>query len=72
MDGNFWIGGSDIDTGRSFVWTDGSPFNYTNYEPGQPNDSGVGGQDCIISGIDGWHDLGCHIVYPFLCRLSYT
>lgn len=32
-----WIGGTDRVTEGKFEWIDGSPFIYTNWQPGQPN-----------------------------------
>merc|ERR1719419_2086194 len=34
-----WLGGNDIETEGDFVWVDGTPFDYSNWDAGQPNDS---------------------------------
>ncbi|XP_055912798.1 uncharacterized protein LOC129946580 isoform X2 [Eupeodes corollae] len=52
----YWVGGSDKNFEGDFRWTDGLPFQYTNWFPGwpqhgnynkQPNDDGLSSQDCI-------------------------
>ena len=34
-----WIGFTDKDQEGNWVWTDGSPITYTNWNNGEPNDS---------------------------------
>jgi hypothetical protein len=35
-----WIGLKAVVTGKSFVWTDGSPVDYTKFAVGQPDGAG--------------------------------
>ena len=46
QEGAFWIGGSDIDQEGVWEWHDRSPFKYTNWHNGEPNNF-FEGQDCI-------------------------
>ena len=71
----------DHDTG--FVWTDGTPTDYTNWNNGEPNDwngsvaggancemstEGAGGEDCTrLRGDSLWNDVGCAGSAKFLC-----
>lgn len=34
-----WLGGTDATTEGTFVWTDGTPFNYFNWNPGEPSNT---------------------------------
>ncbi len=53
-----WIGYSDAITEGSFVWYDGAPLSYSNWAPGEPNNSGD--EDCTQIYPDGsWNDLNC-------------
>jgi hypothetical protein len=58
-----WLGFSDRDDEGVWLWEDGYTGSYTNWAPGEPNDSG--GQDCAYvdvnpSGRDGeWDDSAC-------------
>jgi len=54
--GVIWIGFNDEDAEGNFVWYDQSPVVYTNWAPGEPNNSGD--EDCTQIYPDGmWNDL---------------
>lgn len=54
-----WIGYSDAIAEGSFVWYDGAPLSYSNWAPGEPNNSG-GVEHCTQIYPDGsWNDLNC-------------
>lgn len=60
--GTIWIGLGDEAVEGDFVWYDQSPVNYTNWAPGEPNQSG--NEDCVQiypGGSDPgmWNDLDC-------------
>ncbi|XP_071494107.1 echinoidin-like [Diadema antillarum] len=71
-----WIGLHDKVTEDTFTWSDGSPLDYRNFAPGQPN-SYQGEQDCISFCVDWehtWNDLACEpnlefTVEAFICKL---
>ena len=64
-----WIGGER--NGNSFQWIDGTKFDYTNWDGGQPNDSG---EKCIVSthiwgaGKGKWHDCSCGYKLAYVCK----
>jgi len=45
-----WIGGNDIATENAFVWDDTTPFAFTNWHTGEPNNGGASGipENCVI------------------------
>ncbi len=43
---NFWTGLNDVATEGQFVWANGEPLAYTNWNPGQPNNGG-GVEDAV-------------------------
>ena len=54
-----WIGGNDIDTEGTWVWSDGTPWNYDSWRPGEPTNTN-GEEDGLVlnygeTGL--WNDL---------------
>ena len=48
----FWLGGK-----LGWSWSDGTPWDYQNWEPGQPS----GGEDCLnMEQTRKWNDRGCN------------
>ncbi|XP_078497493.1 lectin-like [Lissotriton helveticus] len=67
-----WVGGSDCYKDRSFMWTDGSQWDYLNWRSGEPNNNG-GREACLnfnfaTEGL--WNDEHCEQKFPFLCKYS--
>ena len=61
-----WMGGNDVDEEGSWKWTDGSPFDFTFWDSGEPNNSG--NEDCMHHGWNGkWNDAPCSRTNTFLC-----
>ncbi|KAK0424491.1 hypothetical protein QR680_008694 [Steinernema hermaphroditum] len=62
----FWLGGSDNSTG-TWTWTDGSPFNYSNWAAGEP--SNVKGKACLAVDSDTglWSAEDCNRNMPSTC-----
>lgn len=58
LGGIIWIGFNDEAQEGTFVWYDQSPITYTNWAPGEPNNSGD--EDCTQLYPNGqWNDLSC-------------
>ncbi|KAL1772868.1 low affinity immunoglobulin epsilon Fc receptor isoform X1 [Sigmodon hispidus] len=54
-----WIGLRDLDMEGQFIWMDGSPVDYSNWNPGEPNNAGQG-EDCVMMrGSGQWNDAFC-------------
>jgi hypothetical protein len=71
LDTPYWIGLDDIATEMDWVWLDGSAFSFSDWLPGEPNDSS--GQDCGVVMVDsasgpGWNDRGCSNTLGYLCE----
>ncbi|XP_039630077.1 deleted in malignant brain tumors 1 protein-like [Polypterus senegalus] len=64
-----WLGGSDAVRESTWLWTDGSRWNYSNWNSGDPNNAG-GNEKCIHINFKvqgGWNDKDCTELYPFVC-----
>ena len=58
-DRRLWIGFSDTAVEGSFAWSDGSPVTYTNWNAGEPNNSGGTEDWAEMLGSSGrWNDIG--------------
>ena len=64
-----YIGATDAAAEGTYVWTDGTPLDYTNWLPGEPND--FTGEDCaqINDSSGGWNDIPCDGGAHFVCKL---
>ncbi|XP_063084449.1 low affinity immunoglobulin epsilon Fc receptor isoform X2 [Cavia porcellus] len=55
-----WIGLRDLDIEGEFTWMDGKPLDYTNWQPGEPNNADQG-ENCVMMLSSGkWNDAFCH------------
>ncbi|XP_041103294.1 lectin-like [Polyodon spathula] len=66
--GYTWIGGSDCFKEGSWYWTDGSKWDYNNWNKGEPNNLGV--ENCLHLNFPvpgGWNDVACSNLYPSVC-----
>ncbi|EDO26420.1 predicted protein [Nematostella vectensis] len=65
-----WVGLSDVTSEGRFVWADGSPTNFTNWAPNQPND--YKNQDCVHTlGVNygyKWNDVQCSSCHNYTCK----
>jgi len=74
-----WLGGTDKIKEGTWSWTDGSPFEFTNWSRGEPNNWKIEpnepNEDCMhmdrlgLLGQDRgkWNDLRCDTELHFLC-----
>ena len=65
-----WLGGTDADEEGNWIWTDGTPFNYTRWYSGE----GAGGitQNCLAlyTNYEQWYDYECFESYPYVCEIN--
>uniref|UniRef100_A0A8C9ZD13 Ladderlectin-like n=1 Tax=Sander lucioperca TaxID=283035 RepID=A0A8C9ZD13_SANLU len=64
-----WIGGTDAQEERQWFWSDGTPFHYSNWCRGEPNNHG-GRQNCLQMNFGAhkcWDDLQCYSQRPSVC-----
>ncbi|XP_016522018.1 ladderlectin-like isoform X1 [Poecilia formosa] len=67
--GQTWIGASDAEQERTWLWSDGSPMIYTNWCRGQP-DNWKGNQNCVVMNYQDnkcWDDHTCDVSLPSVC-----
>nr|XP_006816218.1 PREDICTED: uncharacterized protein LOC102809517 [Saccoglossus kowalevskii] len=69
----FWIGLHDIDDENQFEWFDGTPFVFTNWGPGEPNNAGEEGEDCVHlidqeDKLGEWNDQVCTDLMGYICK----
>ncbi|XP_033855407.2 lectin-like [Acipenser ruthenus] len=68
-----WLGGSDCFKEGSWYWTDGSKWDYNNWNKGEPNNLFI--ENClhIHFGVPGgWNDKACNNLYPSVCMYKYN
>uniref|UniRef100_A0A8C4T3W8 Uncharacterized LOC114657714 n=1 Tax=Erpetoichthys calabaricus TaxID=27687 RepID=A0A8C4T3W8_ERPCA len=64
-----WFGGSNCVRDSTWLWTDGSKWDYTNWNPGEPNNAG-GTERCFRindSAQGGWNDVNCGMQTAYIC-----
>ena len=71
-DGYPWLGGQrDPDNPDNFVWSDGTPWDYSNWVEGEPNNI-AGVEDCVhmwdINQSHQCNDQSCSTVKSFVCK----
>nr|XP_055046137.1 galactose-specific lectin nattectin-like [Misgurnus anguillicaudatus] len=68
-DTRVWIGGHDGEVEGQWLWTDGSPFDLTNWCPGQP-DNFQGKENCQEINFTTnhcWNDAPCSSTLGYIC-----
>ena len=68
---SWWIGLNDLAVEGTFVWPDGSPATYTNWNEGEPNNAG-GIEHCVEMGAGNgmWNDVPCDVARAYICGAS--
>lgn len=67
---DFWLGGRDDETEGSWKWSSGTPFNYSKWYSGQPDDAQLYEQDFLITNEKGWFDHEASYVRNHVCEMS--
>ncbi|XP_043945453.1 lectin-like [Protopterus annectens] len=68
-----WIGGHDMFKDRKFMWTDGSPLDYTNWLSNEPNNYQGTREACMMMNYadsNQWNDAVCATPMSFVCKAS--
>ncbi|XP_064595387.1 macrophage mannose receptor 1-like isoform X2 [Liolophura sinensis] len=68
--GIFWIGINDIQKEKGFKWSDGTPVDYTNWMPHQPDDH-KHHEDCgeFNANTNQWNDDNCNLAKSYICKV---
>uniref|UniRef100_A0A8D1PIW3 Fc epsilon receptor II n=3 Tax=Sus scrofa TaxID=9823 RepID=A0A8D1PIW3_PIG len=67
-----WIGLRDLDIEGEFIWMDEKPLDYSNWQPGEPNDAGQG-EHCVMMQASGqWNDAFCGSYLDWVCERLAT
>ncbi|XP_076829471.1 macrophage mannose receptor 1-like isoform X2 [Brachyhypopomus gauderio] len=66
-----WIGFSSLDANSGFVWTDGTPSDFDNWNPGEPNNyNNV--EHCVeafFHYVNRWNDKECDAYNDWICQI---
>ncbi|XP_053869145.1 CD209 antigen-like protein C [Malaclemys terrapin pileata] len=65
----YWLGLSDSAKEGEWRWLDGSPLSVRFWGPGEPNNLGAHGEDCVILRFNGkWNDAICSLTHYWICE----
>ena len=66
--GNPWLGARrDPENHDNFVWSDGTPWDYSNWGQGEPDDwQGI--EDCVDETNNKWNTRPCNHVRTSICK----
>ena len=66
---NFWLGLNDLGTEAAYQWSDGSNYDYLNWDSGEPNDYHRQ-ENCIhlIRTNGKWNDQHCQRKLSYICK----
>ncbi|XP_072554036.1 lectin-like isoform X2 [Paramormyrops kingsleyae] len=66
-----WLGGQRVGQTNKFMWTDGSPWNFEKWVPGQPDTGNI--ENCVEmnwKNLGEWNDERCTNQKPFVCAFE--
>ncbi|XP_053868480.1 CD209 antigen-like protein C isoform X1 [Malaclemys terrapin pileata] len=65
----YWLGLSDSAKEGEWRWVDGSPLSVRFWGPGEPNNVGQHGEDCVHLRFNGkWNDATCSLTEHWICE----
>ncbi|MBN3292990.1 LECA protein, partial [Polypterus senegalus] len=62
-----WLGGCACEKVGDWKWIDGSKWDYSNWKPGEPNNSRNKERCLQMMSIGQWNDANCAVQMPFVC-----
>ena len=65
----YWIGLSDIGVEGSYLWTDGTHTEYTDWDASEPR-AHMDKADCVRPRKEGWRYTKCDRELPYICEVS--
>lgn len=66
-----WTGLNEHDKEDDWKWSDSSPYEYSLWDRGQPDDNGGIDEDCMMINHGGrieWHDMPCDRKLSYICK----
>jgi cysteine-rich repeat protein len=66
--GIYWIGASRAAGEKMFRWETMEPFDYSDFVPGNPNETGTSMACLVLAEDRKWRDRPCDRLYPFICE----
>ncbi|RWR99020.1 galactose-specific lectin nattectin-like protein, partial [Dinothrombium tinctorium] len=70
---NYWLGAIQLSANvLSFAWSDGSDFNYSNWQSDKPNGQFGDAKGCVAIVINksGWRETTCFESHGQICQTS--
>uniref|UniRef100_UPI00398E69AD macrophage mannose receptor 1-like n=1 Tax=Pristiophorus japonicus TaxID=55135 RepID=UPI00398E69AD len=72
VESSVWIGLNKPSPNGGFIWSDGSPVVYENWNPGEPNQY-RGIENCVETGMSTsmqWNDIFCEKLHDWICKIK--
>uniref|UniRef100_A0A914PLR7 C-type lectin domain-containing protein n=1 Tax=Panagrolaimus davidi TaxID=227884 RepID=A0A914PLR7_9BILA len=68
-DDDFWFGANDLYSPQKWTWMDNTPFDFEDWDKGQPEDTS--GSDCgaVIMQGGKWRAVDCFLQKPYVCTV---